>query len=536
MTNLLLWNVPRRRSTVIGALGYAPLATGSNNTPAATETLVSAGTLTPTANAVVLLHVAYATSGGLFADTPVSVTGFGLSWTAVGFAKPTGGSTRSVALYVAQGAAPSSAALVVEFGYLPDDVTFELIEVTGAQVGNGGLDSILQRQFIHTTANATSLQGWIQDSQHANNGLLAFHSVGLDAQTLAVAAGETDWTRITNVVGAAGTAFSLAALLRNGPTDLSPKASWSGSGSPQYIGVEIRASGATSRYPLDYTNLRAGKGESSANTTSHVTGSSVHSDVVLNATTTITSNTANFDASFVGASITGTNIPASTTILSVNANGREATMSQAATGSGTITATITGRKTPFTAGKSYIMAIEATRSTAGQVPSSVALTGGGAFTLLDSIIFDTLSIPSAADTSLSVWKFTASSTVEDTVSFSFANATTHGVAWGIVQLEGNGAAVNTANIVKTSSTSATTLPLTMGAYGSPRNGVMGVWARTAASGTDPIPGEGTVLAIDQSDASNRILAITFAHSNIATPNLTFGTSPVGAIAIELVGA
>lgn len=514
------------------------LASGSNNTPADVETLVAGGTVTPASNSLLLCHVAYATSGGVFADTPTSLTGFGLTWTPIAFAKPFGGSTRSVACYVAQGAAPSSAALVLTTSYTPDDTTFELFQVVGAAVGNGGLDAILQVVVIPTTANGTSVQGWIQDVQHANNAVFGLFSVGVNSQSINQAAGETGWTRVGNIAGAAGTAFSMAGLFRAGSADLSPKAGWASSGSPQYIGLEIKANGATTRFPMDYNNLRAGQGESSANTAVHTTGRSVHTDIVTTLDSDIiTSGTANFDASFVGASITGTNIPGGTTILAVNANARAATMSAVATGTGTVTGTVTGRKTPFVSGRSYIMGIMGVRNTAAGTPTTVALTGGGSFTLIDSILYDTLAIPSGSDTSLSLWKYTASATVEDTVIITFPAATTHGAAWGIIELENNDAAVNAANIAKNSTTVASTsFPLTMGAYAQADNGVVGIWGRAGGSTIDPIPSEGMVIAIDQSDASNRVLTMTYAHSNIATPDLTFGSSVVGAIAVELSAA
>lgn len=57
------------------------------------------------------------------------------------------------------------------------------------------------------------------------------------------------------------------------------------------------------------------------------------SDGVLNSTTTLTSATANFNLSAIGTSVAGANIPAATTISGVT-NSTTATMSNAATGSG----------------------------------------------------------------------------------------------------------------------------------------------------------------------------------------------------------
>lgn len=79
--------------------------------------------------------------------------------------------------------------------------------------------------------------------------------------------------------------------------------------------------------------------------------------------TTITAATATFDAGDVGASITGTGIPAGTTITAV-ASATSATMSQAATASGTVTATITRSYAGLADGDTRYWIVR-TRDTAG---------------------------------------------------------------------------------------------------------------------------------------------------------------------------
>ncbi len=523
-----------------GPIGHSSLSVGSDGTPASSSMLIpAAGSVAPAANSLCLLQVCYTTSGGTFADAPTSVTGLGVTWTAldVNAGKSQPGAFRNVSYYVAQGAF-SAGAVTVTWPYIPDDLTWMLFEETGVTVGGGGVTCVKQANRVNTWTNGTSLQGWMQDLQAADNAIVSFHTAGANGQTLDVAAGETGWTRVGFIAGAAGAIISAGAIARNDGGDLSPKMSWGSSASPTFFSIELEKAGNSEQYPLAWARTLASSGFTGS-TASYVTGATSVTDIATTDTSpVISSATAGFDSSWVGASVVqsgNTNIPSGSTVISVNANGREATISNNATGTAAaVTVTVTGRKTTFTNGRAYFMAIQAVRNgdtQASRTPSSVALTTGGAWTLVGTIN------ASSGNFTLHVYKFVCASTVSDTVTATFGVNQTQGICSDIVEVTGYGAGLTTANVVSSSPVgNVTTVPLTMGAYGAAKNGVIVFSARSSSGSTKSVPGAGLVIVDDLNLSSSRILVSAFARSNIAVPDITVGSAVVAALAVEIVGA
>jgi len=132
------------------ALGTpSQLAAGISDGSGATFTSAS---ISPTSNALLLLFVTAWDHIGL-SNVPAvnSVVGNSLTWTEYSAARKDEGGLFRASVFYAQGASPSSGTVVVTF-----DRTClangHIVQVTGAKVGNGGLDAIIQMAYNNTAS------------------------------------------------------------------------------------------------------------------------------------------------------------------------------------------------------------------------------------------------------------------------------------------------------------------------------------------------------------------------------------------------
>jgi hypothetical protein len=514
----------------------ASLTTGQDGAPAAASKATAS--ITPTSNALVMAHVCWAASNPNTCVIPPTVTGNGLTWELIDHRLAnSGGSGRATAIYAAQGAAPSAGAVTFTWGFTTTAIVWEIVEFQGAHVGSTAAAAILQVEGIHSGANVNDLEDSLMTLQDATNWVASFGMSGANSQTLIMHASDTGWTKVAGIASASAL-FSIACLAREGSGDLTPRFSWTTVSSWTVHTFEIRAAGgASSTFPLRFNLVANGSGSESAATT-HITGDVAATDLVTTDTSPVVTSSAwggtdGPDASWVGLTISGTNIPGGTTVLShaTTDAGTSITMSANATGTGTsANGAIIARPVHFVAGHSYIMAISGRRAGAAQTPNSVALTSGGAWTQVGTTLtYNT-------ERTLSVWLFECTSTVDSTVTIVWPQSATS--AYVIYEIEHAAPGVVSANIVTDTGTGVTALPLTMGAYADARSGVLyfvGV-ASVALTGK-PIGGMArrNVRLCYQAGTSCSVTGYA-SWSNIATPDAVFASTTTGAFAVEILAA
>jgi hypothetical protein len=511
----------------------ASLTTGEDAEGGATTATDS---VTPTADALVLLWLGWVAAE---CRTPPTVTGNGLTWTLVDHQLANIGSpasTRATALFAAQGAAPSAGAITATYdGSNPStDAAWCVVEVQGAHVGASAVDAILDTRRLHTASNTTSLPTQSLMPQVSTNALLHFAMAGGNSQTLTTEGGS--WTKINGHIGSA-TLFSLGAFGITDGTDTIHTTTWSSSASHTWCTIEVRdGDTSTTVRPLRFTEINGGTGDSAAAATTTIGKWSIPDLATTNGSPIVTSAQAGqaagaslqltyerrgFFAGLVGCTITGTNIPGSTTISSVD-NAGQLTLSANATGTGTSSNTvIAGIPLTFTADRAYLLCVASRRAAAPTSPTSIA----GAtvtFTEVQGLTYNT-------DWRLSVWKYECTGTVTETLTATWAASQSGGMAWSIVEIEGADTGVVTANIVTDADAAVTSEPLTMGAYAAARNGVL---YAIGGNGNSVPNAQGLVR---HSMVDNE-LGVHVSNANVATPDATFSSDTVGAIGIEIAAA
>lgn len=504
------------------------LGSGSNGAVAATS-YTTTGVTQPTPGAYVLIHNAVNTGSGVPSDAFTSVTFAGATFTYLGMAKADPSALRNVLVYGALIASPTAAQLVATFGYTADGFSYEIVEET-AYAGTNDTDGVLTLTYRPTATNANSETGWMLKLQSESNRLVHFASAGANSYDLTIGAGETGWTRHANV--SSSSLISLGVMSQVGSGDLSPTMDWIGTAaSPTVIDVELLLTGgASTTYPIAVSSTgEAGHGTNGTAATSITTGNLTVTGTVTNgsAIVQVTAGIFKLDPTFVGASISGTNIPGGTTISSVQ-NDHQFTMSANATpGSGSVTITCTGLKHTFTAGRAYLIGILGRRVAAAAVPTSVATTGGAlTFTAVGNVGYN-------SDFNGSMWKLEAASTVTETVVITWAAS--HTAAWQIVELPASAfeaGALVTANVVTNTATSATSVSATMGSYAKASNGVV-AFMFSGKADTPNVEGGAVVVPREDKGSSNRFVSTLWARNNVATIGANFTTASVGIVAAEI---
>lgn len=167
------------------------LASGISNGSGAA--LVSAS-VSPAANALLLLFVT-AWDHVTFANVPAisSIAGNGLTWTEYGAARKDEGGLFRASVYYAQGASPSTGAVTVTWDRTCLS-TLHLVQVTGAAIGNGGLDAIVQMAY-NDSDSATSVTATLAAYGSATSRPVAF----AEGENPNTSVGDGDFTTLGNL-------------------------------------------------------------------------------------------------------------------------------------------------------------------------------------------------------------------------------------------------------------------------------------------------------------------------------------------------
>lgn len=103
------------------------------------STSYNTASVTPTGNALLVLHVSYGITATAVA--PSSISGLGLTWVLVESVNIPNNNVGS-ALYRAQGASPGSGAITIAFAAAPSNLTYRLFQATDVPIGNNGADAV----------------------------------------------------------------------------------------------------------------------------------------------------------------------------------------------------------------------------------------------------------------------------------------------------------------------------------------------------------------------------------------------------------
>lgn len=211
----------------------APVS-GTSNTP-------TSGTFTPVSNAV--LFAAVFSNGSGDQSSPA---GFGLTWEGQ-LINEESAQTRELRLYrAATGATPSNDEFSVS---LPasNDWTVHLIEVSGGEMGNNGLDIIAQLVRKMDGANtATSWTLYAQSFLDPNNAVLAFWGPGLGG-VITPEAGYTVGTRLFSPAVTPTVNIIPAWLLSE---DTASSAAWVSNSHSRNCLLELRIAGSAAIPPM----------------------------------------------------------------------------------------------------------------------------------------------------------------------------------------------------------------------------------------------------------------------------------------------
>lgn len=160
--------------TTRGTISVALLEAASSTTDG---TVFTTGTKTPTANKLQVIDILAA--HGVTAETPLSVTGCGVTWVLVGESYLGGGTTKRIARYRAMGSAPSTGALTITFSGTMTSVIWNWNEVTNASTeGLNGSGAFVQTVTATAGAGSTTINATLAALEHATNVHLA--AVGLN--------------------------------------------------------------------------------------------------------------------------------------------------------------------------------------------------------------------------------------------------------------------------------------------------------------------------------------------------------------------
>jgi hypothetical protein len=218
------------------AISISTLTAGSDGTPSSVCTTAS---VSPSANALLLLGItAYNSAGSLDPSTP-TVTGNGLTWQLIAQADVDILGTDRSKLYTfrSMGATPSSGAITITFADSNQTkVCWLLDQATGANYsGSNGSGAIAQSTSAVTSSSTTSLSTTFTSSFTSGNvGWAAYH---VEDTTAATFTPDTGWTLQSSSVNQN---FALI-YSQQETTDNAISASWSPTGRAGLVAVEILA-------------------------------------------------------------------------------------------------------------------------------------------------------------------------------------------------------------------------------------------------------------------------------------------------------
>lgn len=210
-----------------GTITPALLAENQNSTDLSSYPF--AETLTPPANTLLLLAIVctHATA----AEVPNSVTGFGLTWTAVPSGTQTfGGGNRRVVWFYSWGASPSNGSVTVGFATAHTACEYALISCPGAAL-------TAPVQTTNNNATGTTITGTLAALEYADN--VHIYALGRVANEVSAPPATGGWAELSDR-GTTAPAGAMETAWARG--DLTADPTWATSGGSCIVSLEIKAS------------------------------------------------------------------------------------------------------------------------------------------------------------------------------------------------------------------------------------------------------------------------------------------------------
>lgn len=191
------------------ALSFSLVTEGESTTD---TTVYTTASVSPTSNNLLLLSTVSGDNSGGENPLPPTVTGLGLTWTLIRSAT-NGSFTQRIALYVAQGTV-TPGTLTLTHPTTHHCCAWRLVQVSGATVGNGGQDALVQSNSNTTLSGQVSVSLSAVTSGNATYGVFSQNST---SNAVVVGAGFTEIgdqtatnpggpsTRLTNEYSLTGT-------------------------------------------------------------------------------------------------------------------------------------------------------------------------------------------------------------------------------------------------------------------------------------------------------------------------------------------
>lgn len=220
--------------------------TFSNKTSGTGEgTSVNTASVTPASNKLQLLAIGARRGDSTNPATP-AVTGNGLTWVEIANIQfdTSGSSRRTMFLFRAMGASPSSGAITIDWSGVTVNTTWILDEVTGMDTsGTNGSGAIVQSATAKdesVTTSSFSVSFAAGDSNDAGNAVYGFMAEADGGHTITAGADFTELDEQAN-------AFTSMLCQTEYTTATKTGASWTSSGSVQAGGiiVEVKLASAT---------------------------------------------------------------------------------------------------------------------------------------------------------------------------------------------------------------------------------------------------------------------------------------------------
>jgi hypothetical protein len=210
----------------------------TNSLGAAGTPYVTSATITPTANACVLLSVV---SGTNLAITGVS--GCNLTWTVVPSPQSFNSTNHRLSVWRGFGASPTTEAVTITFTNNVSGISLIIDQITGAATGGtNGSDAVVQSVPAEFTAASSGAVTLATFADATNNIAYVAFAIDNDADIVPEAA---SYTQIEEQQGLAPDRTVMTAY-RVGGGDLTAGASWAGTLDGAAIAMEITAGAAAS--------------------------------------------------------------------------------------------------------------------------------------------------------------------------------------------------------------------------------------------------------------------------------------------------
>ncbi len=214
------------RATIVPTV--LPSGAGASTTDG---TSFASSSVTPVANRLTLLAVS--TSHGTTAETPSSVTGNGLTWTAVtnGAASTTGATSRTSWFYT-WGAAPSAGAVTMNFSGTMTGAAWAIISCQGAVLA-------APRQATSNTANSTTVTGTLAALENASN--MHIYAVCHVAQEAAAPPAAGNWAELADHATTSWATPARAMQVAYAIGDVTADPTWTTSSQAVIVSLEVKA-------------------------------------------------------------------------------------------------------------------------------------------------------------------------------------------------------------------------------------------------------------------------------------------------------